>query len=48
MIFQKTLHLTGSKKKKKKKTGLKDFSLDYNPINTSDILDIHRFSMKET
>ena len=36
----------------KKKTGLKGFgkvfSVDYDPINTSDILDIHRFLMKET
>ena len=37
---------------KKKKTGLKGsvkvFSVDYNPIDTSDILGIHRFLMKET
>ena len=35
-----------------KKTGLKgtvqSFSVDYNPINTRDILDIHRFLMKKT
>ena len=35
-----------------KKTGLKGivkvFSVDYDPINTSDILDIHRFLMRET
>ena len=35
-----------------KKTGLKVtvqcFSVNYNPINTSDILDIHRFLMKKT
>ena len=33
-------------------TGLKGivkvFSVDYNPISTSDILDIHRYLMKET
>ena len=38
-------------KKKKKKTGLKgsvkDFSADYNPIGTNDILDIHRYPMKK-
>ena len=35
-----------------KKTGLKRsvkvFSVDYNPIDTSDIVDIHRYLMKET
>ena len=35
-----------------KKTGLKGFakafSVDYDPINTTDILDIRRFLMKET
>ena len=35
-----------------KKTGLKEsvkgFSVDYNPIDTSNILDIHRYLMKET
>ena len=35
-----------------KRTGLKrdvwDFSVDYDPINTSNILDIHKFLMKET
>ena len=39
-------------KKKKKKKELKEFvkvfSVDYDPINPSDILDIHRFLMKET
>ena len=40
------------KKKKKKKPGLKGiadvFSVDYDPINTSDNLDIHRFLMNKT
>ena len=38
------------KKKKKKglKRRLKAFSVNYNPINTSNILDIHRLLMKET
>ena len=35
----------------KKKTGLKGivkvFSVNYDPINASNILDIHRFLMKE-
>ena len=35
-----------------KKTGLKGvvkfFSVDYNPIDTNDILDIHRYLMKKT
>ena len=33
-----------------KKTGLhvKKFSVDYRPINTNEISDIHRFLMKET
>ena len=39
-------------KKKKKKTGLKVsvkcFSVDFNPIDTNDILDIHKYSMKKT
>ena len=34
----------------KKKTGLKAsvifFSVDFNPIDTNDILNIHRYSMK--
>ena len=35
-----------------KKTGLKGsvkfFSVDYRPINTNEVSDIHRFLMKET
>ena len=35
-----------------KKTGLKGvvkfFSVDYNPIDTNDILDIHKYLMKKT
>ena len=35
-----------------KKTGIKesvqDFSVDYNAIDTSDILDIYRYFMKES
>ena len=27
---------------------IKDFSVGYNPIDTSDVLDIHRYFMKET
>ena len=34
-----------------KQTGLKgfvkNFSVDYNPIDTNDVLDIHRYLMKE-
>ena len=39
------------KKKKKKKTGLKgvvNFSVDFTPIDTNDILDIHKYLMKRT
>ena len=36
----------------KKKTGLKGtiqiFSIDYDPVNNINVLDIHRFLMKET
>ena len=36
----------------RKKTGLKgsvkSFSVDFNPIDTNDILDIHKYSMKKT
>ena len=36
----------------RKKTGLKGnvktFAADYNPINSSNILDIHRYLMKES
>ena len=36
----------------KKKTGLKGvvkyFSVDFNPIGTNDILDIHKYLMKRT
>ena len=42
MIFQKILELI---------TGLKDFFVvvvDFNRIDTNDILDIHRYLMKET
>ena len=39
-------------KKKKKKTGLKRVvkvcSVDFNPVDTNDILDIHKYSMKRT
>ena len=35
-------------KKTELKGDIKASSVDYDPINTSDILDIHRFSMKET
>ena len=39
-------------KKKKKKTGLKEvvnfFSVDFNPIDTNNILDIHKNLMKRT
>ena len=31
-----------------KKTGLKFFSVDCNPIDTNDILDIHKYLMKKT
>ena len=38
--------------KKKKKKGVKGnvnyFSVDFNPIDTNDILDIHRYLMKRT
>ena len=46
-IFKMTLH-----GKKKKKTGwkgsVKDFSIDYNAIITSNISDIHRYLIKNT
>ena len=39
-------------KKKKKKTGLKGvvkfFSFNFNPIDTNNILDIHKYLMKRT
>ena len=38
------------KKKKKKKIGLKGivkfFSVDFNPVDTKDVLDIHKYLMK--
>ena len=38
--------------KKKKKTGLKRvvkfFSVDFNPVDTNDILDIHEYLIKRT
>ena len=41
-----------TKKKKQKQTGLKGvviyFSADFNPIDTNDILDIHKYLMKRT
>ena len=47
-IFKMTLH----EKKKKKKLGwkgsVKDFSIDYNAIITSNISDIHRYLIKNT
>ena len=50
-IISKVLQ-SATSKKKKKKTGLKGsvivFAVDYNTFNTSDVLDIHRFLMKET
>ena len=39
------------KKKKKKnriKRSYKLFKVDFNPVDTNDILDIHRYSMKRT
>ena len=36
------------KKKKGLKGTVKVFSVDYNAIDTIDILDIHRYLMKET
>ena len=35
-------------KKNRIKGNCESFSADYNPVNTSDILDIHRYLMKET
>ena len=44
--------LTVNNLKKKKKTGLKGvvnfFSVDFNPIDTNDILGIHKYLMKKT
>ena len=44
-IFKITLN---AKKKKKKKGSVKDFSIDYNAIITSNISDIHRYLIKNT
>ena len=57
MIFEKIsyfliLKTKKKKKKKRKKTWLKGeikaFSVDYDPINISDIIDFHRFLIGET
>ena len=49
MIFEKISYFLILKKKK---TGLKGeikaFSVDYDPINISDIIDFHRFLIEET
>ena len=45
--FLKNLTLSNTKKKSRIKGILKVFSIDHDPINTNEILDIHRFSMKE-
>ena len=46
-MFQKDLAINNMKK-----TGLKGvikfFSVDFNPIDTNDILDIHKYLMKKT
>ena len=51
-MFEKILHLKNEKKKTQKKTVLlgivKVFSVDSDPIYTSNILHNHRFLMKET
>ena len=50
-IFKMTLHGKKKKKKKKKmgwKGSVKDFSIDYNAIITSNISDIHRYLIKNT
>ena len=47
-MFQKIINNT----KNKNKTGLKGveklFPLDVNPVDTNDILDIHKYLMKRT
>ena len=43
-----TLANMKKKKKKKWKGSVKVFSVDYNPIDTSSIVDIHRYLMIET
>ena len=53
-MFQTILQLVILKKKKKKKKNrikrsYKDsFSVDFNPIDTSDVLDIHKYLIKRT
>ena len=44
-IFQKILHMRTWKKEDKRKC--ESFSVDYNPIDTSDIFNIHRYLMKK-
>ena len=50
VIFQKILPLKIWRKKRRKKRGLKGivkfFSVDFNPIDTNDILDTHKYLMK--
>ena len=52
VIFQRILKFIISKKKKKKKTGLKGvvkfLLVDFNPSDTNDILDIHKYLMRGT
>ena len=36
------------KKKNRIKRSYKLFTVDFNPVDTNDILDIHRYSMKRT
>ena len=45
-IFQKILQLKILKRKAGLKRIVKTFSIDFNPIDTNDVLDIHKYSIK--
>ena len=47
-MFAQYLKWLYMEKKKKKKGSVKDFSIDYNAIITSNISDIHRYLIKNT
>ena len=46
IIFQKALQLVIWKKKTGLKGNVKSFSVDFNHIDTNDILDIHKYLVK--
>ena len=45
-MFQKILQLINNMKKTGLKGSVNSFSVDFNHINTNDILDIHTYLMK--